>query len=245
MKLFGFLFNWRGYSGIGEDGVGRGSGGDPFLVSLQSTPQFSDVSGKQGVAVASALPETWRIVNFRSNKPLAGENPNEEDMFEHDRFMYQVFVRLNRNAGTVIVASRRFSIAEAAVMTVNTYLRPKLVRRNIRVSELSKHFLGLEDRTSYFVTFLSTDVPGYGDSLRSLSLEGEDIAGAGFFKTDRDREMTDAVHSLPYSNFTAKRIGLRPVHSRVECGRFGADNRIEFSDDGIAELETFLLYVNV
>jgi hypothetical protein len=242
MKLFGFLFSWAGYEGVSDE-IDRTI--NPFVQNLKSVPQLSDISGKQGVNTASPLPASWRLVNFRSSKPLAGEDLDSRRSLDNDDFIYRVFIRTNPHAGTVIFASRRFSISEAAVMTVNSYVVPKLQRRNIRVAELSERLLGQEIKTDYFVTFLSADVPGYGDSLKSLALEGEDIAGANFFRLPGQANSSASSGKLPFTNFTAKRIGLRPVNSRQECGRFGTDNRIEFSEEALQELEDFLAYVGV
>lgn len=175
MKLFGFLFNWSAYN---QDHEFTRKSPNPFVDSLASVPQFADISGRQGVNTASPLPELWRLVNFRSSKPLAGEDVESKRGLDGDDFVYRIFVRTNQKTGTVIFASRRFNISEAAVMTFNAYVVPKLQRRNIRVAELSERLLAQETKTDYFVTFLSTDVPGYGDALKSLSLEGADIAYA-------------------------------------------------------------------
>lgn len=242
MKLFGFLFNWNDFS---RQMSGESTEQDSFVARLHKVPQFSDITDNQGVNQTSRLPKTWRLLNFRSNKALAGEELDGRLRLDGDEFVYRIYVRANLETGSVIFASRRLSISEAAVMTQNTYVLPKLQRRNIRVAELSERLLRRDTITDYFVTFLSADVPGYGDSLKSISLEGEDIAGAGFFFFDDVSGSTEKKHGLHYSNFTARRIGLRPVDSRLECGRFGVDNRIEFSDDSIQELEDFLLYVNV
>ncbi len=242
MKLFGFLFNWSGYS---QENTSHNSGDDPLLQELKKVPQFSDISGRQGVSPSAALPDSWRLFSFRSNRPLAGEDLESRKMFDGGDFVYNVFIRTNQKAGTVIFVSKRFSISEAAVMTLHTYIVPKMQRRNIRVAELSKRLLGPVSKTDYFITFLSTDVPGFGDSLKSMTLEGEDIAGARFFKLGNPETPKEASTGLPYANFTAKRIGLRPVDSRQECGRFGTDNRIECSDDALQELEEFLEFVNV
>lgn len=242
MKLFGFLFNWGGYTQGHEVGSGNR---DPFLVNLENVPQFLDITGKQGVNTSSQIPEAWRLLSFRSNRPLAGEDIESRSSLDGDNFAYNVYVRTNLEAGTVIFASRRFSISEAAVMTLHTYVVPKLQRRNIRVAELAERLLGQTVKTDYFVTYLNTDVPGYGDSLKNLTLEGEDVAGAGFFRLGEQEDTKDESAGLPYANFTAKKIGLRPVKSRQECGRFGTDNRIECSDDALQDLEDFLGFVKV
>lgn len=242
MKLFGFLFSWGKLDGLpGNYAAVK----NDYIEALREVPQFSDISGRQGVSLPAQLPDTWRLINFRSSKPLAGEDIENRRKLDSSDFVYRVFVRVKGEAGTIIFASRRYSITEAAVMTMNTYLTPKMQRRNIRVPELSARLLENEGKTEYFVTFLNADVPGFGDSLRSISLEGEDIAGAGFFNFDNESGGRYESVGLNYANFTARRIGLRPIASRHECGRFGADNRIEFSDDAIQELEEFLTYVGV
>ena len=241
MKLYGFLFSWLGFS---KDYVGSESKSMTFEAALGEVPQLTNITGRQGVQKASPLPKNWRLVNFRSHEALAGESDEKRASLDGDDYSYDLYVRLNPQAGTVIFASKRYKITEAAVKTFHTRDLPKLVRREIRVPELAKRLLLRGASTEYFVTFLNTNVPGFGESLNSMSLEGEDIAGAGFFRLEETRDNL-AHPGLSYSNFTARRIGLRPIDSRHEFGRFGTDNRMEFSDELLSELEDFLNYVKV
>lgn len=244
MKQFGFLFHWGGFDGEktsnSESPLSNG-----FLKKIKDIPQFSDITARHGARVPKDMPSTWRLLSFRSPKPLAGEDVDDSRRLDGGDFPYHVFVRINPKAGTVIFASRRYSITEAAVMTFHTYTVPKMQRRNVRVAELAARLLNKTTSTDYFITFINADVPGYGEALRSISLEGEDIAGTGFFIVGSDTEPSPTKGGLHYSNFNAKRIGLRPVTSRNECGRFGADNRVEFSDESIGALEDFFSFVNV
>lgn len=244
MKQFGFLFYWSGFSGEDISNQGTSSSGE-FLDRINGVPQFSDITNRGGVRVPKDMPSTWRLLIFRSPKPLAGEDIDDSRRLDGGDFPYHIYVRINPKAGTVIFASRRYSITEAAVMTFHTYTVPKMQRRNVRVAELAERLLTKTASTEYFITFINADVPGYGEALRSISLEGEDIAGTGFFIVGSDAEPSTTKGGLHYSNFNAKRIGLRPISSRSECGRFGADNRIEFSDESIGALEDFFSFVNV
>jgi len=242
MKMYGYLFTWGGFS---QHGAEEYSMPDPFVVGLHKVPQFEDITGKHGINVPGTLPGSWRVLNFRSPKALAGEDTEGRKRLDDGDYIYRVYVRTNPTSGSICIASRRLSISESAISATNTYVVPKLQKRVIRVAELSERLLRGEVKTEYFITFLSADVPGYGDALRTLSLEGEDIAGASFFNFFEFAGALAGNQGLSYSNFTARRIGLRPVDSYVECGRFGADNRIEFFDDSIQELERFLNYVKI
>jgi hypothetical protein len=216
------------------------------MAKLNGSPKFTDLSNKQGVTPPKPLPENWRLIECASDEPLTKDDfDSPPKAFDRKVYPYWVYLRTNHETGTVIVASSTFRITVQAVMTMNAYVLPKMQRRNIRVAELAERLLRQESKTDYFVTLLTTDVPGYGDSVKSLSLEGEDIVGAGFFNFLPPQSDANSKQGLRYTNFTAKRIGLRPTDSRNECGRFGTDNRIEFSDDGLKELESFLNYVNV
>lgn len=243
MKQFGFLFSWSGFGP--EVPSGQEPPFDEFSKRLNEVPQFTDITDRHGVARPKDMPSSWRLLSFRSLKPLAGEDLENSKRLDSGDFPYHVYVRINAQAGTIIFAARRYSITEAAVMTFHTYTVPKMKRRNVRVAELAERLLTKRTTTDYFITFLNADVPGYGEALRSLSLEGEDIAGTGFFLLGEETEPTSTKGGLQYANFNAKRIGLRPVTSRNEFGRFGADNRVEFSDDSIGSLEEFFSFVNV
>ncbi|MCV6596607.1 MAG: hypothetical protein OIF40_05915 [Mangrovicoccus sp.] len=216
------------------------------MIHLEGAPKFTDLSSKQGVTIPKPLPENWSLVEFVSDEPLTKDDfDSQPKALDRNVYPYWVYLRTNPETGTVIVASATFRITIQAVMTINAYVLPKMQRRNIRVAELAERLLRQEAKTDYFMTLLTTDVPGFGESVKSLSLEGEDIVGAGFFHFLPPQSDSSSKQGLRYTNFTAKRIGLRPTNSRNECGRFGTDNRIEFSDDGLQELENFLNYVNV
>ena len=243
MRLYGFLFQWNGFS---SERVGKAFEGDPFIYTLNEASKLTDITNKQGVKVPKPLPEKWRLIEFLSDEPLTKEDSDSAPRsLDRNSYPYWIYIRSNIETGAVIVASASFRITVQAVMTINTYILPKMQRRNIRVAELAERLLRQEARTEYFITLLTTDVPGYGDSVKSLSLEGDDIAGAGFFHFTSASNNVGDKQGLRYKNFTAKRIGLRPVDSRIECGRFGTENRIEFSDEGLQELEDFLGYVGV
>ncbi|MDX8347388.1 hypothetical protein SLH49_05250 [Cognatiyoonia sp. IB215446] len=243
MKLYGFLFQWDGFA---PHRVSPEAIGDAFLFSLNDVPKFSDISDRHGVVIPKPLPKNWRLFEFISNEPLTKDDSVKPPRtLDRNGYPYWIHIRTNMDAGTVIVAAATFRIAVQAVMTINAYVLPKMQRRNIRVAELAERLLRHESKTEYYVTLLTTDVPGFGEAVKSLSLEGEDIVGAEFFHFSNSTSNDSQKQGLRYTNFTAKRIGLRPIDSRSECGRFGTDNRIEFSDDGLQELEDFLKYVSV
>ncbi len=235
MMLFGYLFRWSGFQGATDEA-------NPFLSELSQVPQFTDVTGKQGVKVASEIPLMWHVLNFRSGEPLAGEEQDGRMLKDYE---YRVFVRVNPLSGSVIFASSRYKISDSAVATFNAYIAPKLQRRHIRVAELSERLFHQRSRADYFVTYFLADVPGYGEALKMLSLAGDDVAGAGFFSFDKSSQSSSQSGVLHYSDFTARQIGLRPIDSRQECGRFGGTGTIQFPDEAIQELDKFLIYANV
>jgi hypothetical protein len=237
--LFGYLFRWRPLSE--EDAVNSGAS---FLRdAIKRVPQFDDVTGRHGVSAPRNLPDNWRIVIFRSRVALGDdEHINPID----GQFPYTVLLRESVENGTIVFAAKRYRITDAAVKTFNAYVVPRLQRRHIRVAELADTMMRGTSKLDYYLTHLAADVPRFGASLRSITLSGDDIARAGFFHSDVKGGTATMAEGFPYSYFTAKQIGLRAPGSKIsEFGKFGGTGAIQFVEEGISDLETFLGRVGV
>lgn len=235
-KRYGYLLNWKGFN----DAIGRiDDTNKAFFEGVARVPQLENITGRSGVKVPK-MPKNWSVLLFRSSEPLGSETQTMTSLAHYEYFLH---VRVSKRSSSVLIASDSYKVADSAIATFNTYVVPKLQRRYIRVADLAERMFRQKSQTDYYVTHFLADVPGYGEALKSMTLTGEDIASAGFFDMEESGENNG--NGLPFSNFTARQIGLRPVDSRVECGRFGATGTVSFPPDAVDELDAFLNYANV
>ena len=236
MNLFGYIFDWSGFK---PDKDMAGANFAQFEEAMLAARNFRDVS-ETGLSKSIVnVPPRWKVVLFQSSEPLAGEEPNFLGSFE-----YRLLVRVNEMTNSVIIAAARYKISDAAISTFNVYTTPKLRRKIIAIPDLASHLLDENVPKKFAITFFKADVPGFGAALRSITLEGDDVFGAGFLQRGfgSGQFAGEAAVGGGLSVFTARQIGIRPINSRSECGRFGNNGTVQFSDDAIPQLERFLAY---
>lgn len=215
--LYGYIFLWEGFSDSETDVPNS----KIFRDALKDISSFKSIPNERIIGSPR-----WSVYWFLSSKPLLGEEP---DMYRKDPYTYKILFRVNEKTDTVIIAGDRYSIAEAAVATFNTYINPNFKRKIVNISRLSDNLFKKGFEKFFAVTYLLADVPGYGAALNTIALHGDDIAEADFLSREA-------------LNFTARQIGVRPVDNRYECGRFGNLGTIQFRRENIPGLEKFLNY---
>ena len=211
--LFGYIFTWDGFNQAEDDGYS-----ESFLSKISNLKQFSKAGGRQ--------PSTsrWKQLIFESMQPLLGEEPG----FVPSPWTYKVHVRVNDKTGTLIIATRRYTVTDAVVQAINFNITPNIRRKVVNVGEVSEHLLAPSPQ-QFAITYYMADIPGYGSALSTISLHGDNIAAADFLVNER-------------KNFTARQIGVRPLNQKNECGRFSNTGQIQFRDENLGMLERFLSY---
>jgi hypothetical protein len=215
--VFGYLFEWEGV----EDDPGRQRSAS-FRAALLAVKSFRFVAD-----LSQHGAPKWSVYHFLTPKPFLGQ---EADTLNMDvPYTYSLYVRVNERTHTIVVAGARYTITEEAVKTFNAFNKPGLQRKVINIRGLSEHLMEVGTEKQFAVTYLLADVPGYGSSLNSMALMGDDVGAADFMVEERAR-------------LTARQLGVRSVASRAECGRFGSLGSVQFRTDCLQDFESFLGY---
>lgn len=215
-QLFGYLLGWDGF--IAEKGAVDFS--DQFVEVTTGARNFSVNESK-----SRRVPKRWGVLNFDSPISLSKE---DDPGFVLNHYRYEIWYRVNEITGTIIIASDLYKITDAVVSHFNFFNKPNLSRKVMNIQGLCLDIMK-KKIDQYLLTYYLADVPGYGSSLRSIALYGDDIAEAGFLEEERQ-------------NFSPRQIGVRPSENRYEVGRFGNTGTVQFSEERVALLEGFLSF---
>ncbi len=219
-QLYGYILNWNGYS--------ENNGSTDYRQQLHDA-----ISSAKDFQVDTAAPNKlqglWQDYIFNSTKAVV-DHDKERMMFEGP-YTYKFKVRVNSRNGTVIIVSAMHIITDAVINYFNYKNRPNLNRKIINIQKITQKLL-IEKVRDYAITYYLADIPGYGTSLKSITLYGTDIADAEFLEDER-------------ANFSARKIGIRPFSSPFESGRFSNNGIIQFRSENIKNLEEFLSYAHL
>ena len=162
---YGYLFSWDGF---GKKGIVKGYG-DEFRKLLVEMTNIKEGPEKKRLNVRG-----WISLKFLSGKPLLGEDPG---FLRQSPFQYDVWVRVNEHTGNIIISAQRYSITESVVDFFNFKYSPHLRKMVIDVGKLTDYMFHSEEK-KFFITYFMADVRGFGPSLTSISLYGDDIAAS-------------------------------------------------------------------
>lgn len=211
--LFGYVLDWDGTQ----------NSGTTFLEIL-TAEKVAEI--RSNARTDERVGRRWQSFWLFSRRPLLGEEAGGLDV--SPIYRYRLFVRVNSVTNSVILASPRYAITDAAVESVNRAISPDLRRRVLNVNELSQHLLARQAQ-HYAVTYLMADVTGHKPFINTLALYGDDIGAANFLLEERKA-------------FIARQVGVRSIRGIVEFGRFGNTGSIQFQAELAEELEQFLSY---
>ncbi len=150
----------------------------------------------------------WEKFSYKSDKPCKGE----AELGIEPPYIYRLVMR--RSGPRILILSSNRRIVEHLL---NTELRdgfvPNFKPVSIAVSGLVRAIV--EKPEVYVLTFVHARVPAFGDSLRSISFYGDDLAEATLFR--------DHIYLMDIST-----CGLRYAMEHSELVRLSSDGSISF-----------------
>jgi hypothetical protein len=227
--LYGYILAWKGYDKSEEAPGFR----EQFREKMLVTDDFS--SDSRGHHNPNNAWESYWLsstVALHDHGPDAVQKgtPNQTNSaVRNEPYTYSFRVRVNSASGTIIIVSTLYSITDAVIENFNSENSPNLQRQVVDIHKVSQELLSEERDRDYSITYFLADIPGYGSSLRSITLYGNDIAEADFLRSER-------------KNFSARKIGVRPFNGPYEAGRFNNQGTIQFRSENIGIFEEFLRY---
>jgi hypothetical protein len=143
-----------------------------FLFGLPESLKSLEWNNLGNIEIKQSNAIEWQKIVLQSKIPLAGEfNDSQIDFFS-----YLFFVRTSGNH--VLIVSERSKLVEWLLKEM--VLFDKVIRPRIHVAKLVKDLTFRPG--AYTLSGVFANVDGYGKLLQSISLYGNDLAQATFFK---------------------------------------------------------------
>jgi len=227
--LYGYILAWKGYDKSKNAAGYR----EQFRDKMLETSDF-DLDSRGHHNPQDAWESYWLTssvaLHDHGTESFQKGGPDQRNIAgSNGPFTYSFRVRVNSASGTIIIVSTLYSITDAIVENFNTENSPNLQRQIVDIHKVSQELLSGDRDRDYSITYFLADIPGYGSSLRSITLYGNDIAEADFMRSER-------------KNFSARKIGVRPFNGPYEAGRFNNQGTIQFRSENIGIFEEFLRY---
>lgn len=227
--LYGYILTWPGY----DLACGAPGYREQFREKLLSIREFR-VDDRGFGSPQNAWERLW-LDSPVALHDVTNEGPDSEhrnsDLGGKIRFNYSFLIRVNSKNGTIIIVSTLYNITDAVIDYFNLGNAKNLQRKIVDVQKVSQMLMESEHSKEYSITYFLADVPGYGSSLKSITMYGNDISEAEFLREERKK-------------FSARKIGVRPFDGPFEAGRFNNFGMIQFRIENISIFENFLRYAH-